>query len=140
MVIVRWIDGFDDDAPRRCFGWGFDADRHFEDAAVLDGCGGLAFLWHVLFPLARPTLVAFALISLVSHWNDYLWPLIVTDTPDVRSWPRAKASMTATRAPVSESKSRSSGVAPPGVWAQVFVPTMPRVRSSPPSAPSPVPE
>ncbi len=59
--------------------------RDLEDAAVIDGCGGLGFLWHVLVPLARPTLVAFALISLVSHWNDYLWPLIVTDTPDVRT-------------------------------------------------------
>lgn len=59
--------------------------RDLEDAAGLDGCGGLRFLWHVLLPLARPTLVAFGLISLVSHWNDYLWPLIVTDTPDVRT-------------------------------------------------------
>ncbi len=59
--------------------------RDLEDAAVIDGCGGLRFLWHVLIPLAKPTLVAFALISLVSHWNDYLWPLIVTDTPDVRT-------------------------------------------------------
>ena len=59
--------------------------RDLEDAAVIDGCGGLRFLWHILIPLAKPTLVAFALISLVSHWNDYLWPLIVTDTPDVRT-------------------------------------------------------
>ena len=59
--------------------------RELEDAAVIDGCGGARFLWHVLIPLARPTLVAFALISLVSHWNDYLWPLIVTDTPNVRT-------------------------------------------------------
>jgi sn-glycerol 3-phosphate transport system permease protein len=59
--------------------------RDLEDAAVIDGCGGLRFLWHILIPLAKPTLVAFGLISLVSHWNDYLWPLIVTDTPDVRT-------------------------------------------------------
>ena len=59
--------------------------RDLEDAAVIDGCGGLHFLWHVLIPLAKPTLVAFGLISLVSHWNDYLWPLIVTDTLDVRT-------------------------------------------------------
>jgi sn-glycerol 3-phosphate transport system permease protein len=59
--------------------------RDLEDAAVIDGCGGLRFLWHVLIPLAKPTLVAFGLISLVNHWNDYLWPLIVTDTPDVRT-------------------------------------------------------
>ncbi|MFI5340734.1 MAG: carbohydrate ABC transporter permease, partial [Candidatus Methylomirabilales bacterium] len=59
--------------------------RDLEDAAVIDGCGGLRFLRHVLLPLAKPTLLAFSLISLVSHWNDYLWPLIVTDTPDVRT-------------------------------------------------------
>jgi sn-glycerol 3-phosphate transport system permease protein len=59
--------------------------RDLEDAAVIDGCGGVRFLWHVLIPLAKPTLLAFGLISLVSHWNDYLWPLIVTDTPDVRT-------------------------------------------------------
>src|SRR5574341_2112357 len=59
--------------------------RDLEDAAVIDGCGGLRFLWHVLIPLAKPPLVAFALLILVSHWDDYLWPLIVTDTPDVRT-------------------------------------------------------
>jgi sn-glycerol 3-phosphate transport system permease protein len=59
--------------------------RGLEDAAVIDGCGGLRFLWHVLIPLARPTLIAFSIISIVSHWNDYLWPLIVTDTPEVRT-------------------------------------------------------
>lgn len=59
--------------------------KSLEDAAVIDGCGGLRFLWHVLIPLAKPTLIAFSIISIVSHWNDYLWPLIVTDTPEVRT-------------------------------------------------------
>ncbi|MFX0200400.1 MAG: carbohydrate ABC transporter permease [Candidatus Hodarchaeota archaeon] len=59
--------------------------RSLEDAAVIDGCSGIQFLWHVLIPLAKPTLWAFSIISLVYRWNDYLWPLIVTDTPDVRT-------------------------------------------------------
>src|SRR4030042_520405 len=59
--------------------------RALEDAAVLDGCGGLRFLWHCLLPPARPTLVPFLILSIVSHWNDYLWPLIVTDTPEGRT-------------------------------------------------------
>lgn len=59
--------------------------RELEDAARIDGCGHLRFLWHVLVPLARPTLIAFTIISLVSHWNDFFWPLIVTDTARSRT-------------------------------------------------------
>jgi ABC-type glycerol-3-phosphate transport system permease component len=58
-----------------------------EDAARLDRCSGLAFLWHVLVPLSRPTLLAFALVALVAHWNDYFWPLIVTNNNNVRTLP-----------------------------------------------------
>ena len=58
-----------------------------EDAARLDGCTGLAFLWHVLLPLSRPTLFAFTLVALVSHWNDYFWPLIVTNRDAIRTLP-----------------------------------------------------
>lgn len=59
--------------------------RELEHAARIDGCGHLRFLWHVLLPLARPTLFAFALVSIVSHWNDFFWPLIVTDTAKSRT-------------------------------------------------------
>lgn len=58
-----------------------------EDAARLDGCTGLAFLWHVLLPLSRPTVLAFALVALVAHWNDYFWPLIVTNRDAIRTLP-----------------------------------------------------
>ena len=58
-----------------------------EDAARLDGCSGLAFLWHVLLPLSRPTVLAFALVALVAHWNDYFWPLIVTNRDAIRTLP-----------------------------------------------------
>lgn len=61
--------------------------RQLEDAARLDRCTGLAFLWHVLLPLSRPTVLAFALIALVAHWNDYFWPLIATSNNNVRTLP-----------------------------------------------------
>lgn len=57
------------------------------DAARLDGCGHLATLWHVYLPLVQPTLVAFAIISVVTHWNDYMWPLLVTNSESVRTLP-----------------------------------------------------
>jgi sn-glycerol 3-phosphate transport system permease protein len=55
--------------------------RDFEDAAVIDGCSFLALLRHVLLPLVRPTLVAFAIVSVVAHWNELLWPLMVINSP-----------------------------------------------------------
>tara|TARA_R110000868_G_scaffold58122_4_gene179499 strand:- start:42682 stop:43605 length:924 start_codon:yes stop_codon:yes gene_type:complete len=57
------------------------------DAARLDGCGHLAILWHVYLPLVQPTLVAFGIISVVTHWNDYMWPLLVTNSDSVRTLP-----------------------------------------------------
>jgi ABC-type glycerol-3-phosphate transport system permease component len=61
--------------------------RQLEDAARLDRCSGLAFLWHVLLPLSRPTVLAFSLVALVAHWNDYFWPLIVTTSDRARTLP-----------------------------------------------------
>lgn len=58
--------------------------REFEDAARIDGAGWLPVLWHVYFPLARPAVVAFAVVSISYHWNDFFWPLIVTNTPASR--------------------------------------------------------
>lgn len=55
--------------------------RDFEDAAAIDGCSFLALLRHVLLPLVRPTLAAFAIVSVVAHWNELLWPLMVVNSP-----------------------------------------------------------
>jgi sn-glycerol 3-phosphate transport system permease protein len=59
--------------------------RDVLDAAKVDGCGHLRLLWDIVIPLARPVLVTFGLISLVAKWNDYLWPLIVTNTQEMRT-------------------------------------------------------
>lgn len=54
--------------------------RDLEDAAAIDGAAWWQTLWHVLLPGARPALVAFAMVSVAFHWNDFLWPLIVTNS------------------------------------------------------------
>ena len=59
--------------------------QSLEDAATIDGCGHFRFIWSILLPLARPTITVFSLISIATHWNDYLWPLIVTDSDRVRT-------------------------------------------------------
>ncbi len=57
------------------------------DAARLDGCGTGQLIWHVLLPLTRPALAAFAVFSVVSHWNDFFWPLVVVRTTDMYTPP-----------------------------------------------------
>lgn len=57
------------------------------DAARIDGAGHVAILWHLVIPLTRPILATLALLSFISHWNAYLWPLIVTNTADMRTLP-----------------------------------------------------
>jgi len=55
--------------------------RDYEEAAMLDGAGVFALIRHVLVPLARPGLVAFAIVSVTAHWNEFLWPLIAVSSP-----------------------------------------------------------
>lgn len=50
------------------------------DAARLDGCSLSQMLRLVLMPLIRPAVGAFAIFSIVSHWNDFFWPLVVVQT------------------------------------------------------------
>lgn len=58
--------------------------RELDEAARVEGAGPLAILWRVYVPLARPVYVAFALVSVSFHWNNFLWPLIITNTPAAR--------------------------------------------------------
>ncbi|MFN8447035.1 MAG: carbohydrate ABC transporter permease [Anaerolineae bacterium] len=55
-----------------------------EEAARIDGANWLQIMRHVYVPLTIPTYVAFALVSVSSHWNEFLWPFIVTRTEEVR--------------------------------------------------------
>jgi sn-glycerol 3-phosphate transport system permease protein len=57
------------------------------DAAKVDGAGHLRTLWSVVVPLAKPGIISFALLSIVAKWNDFLWPLIVTNTREMRVLP-----------------------------------------------------
>lgn len=58
--------------------------RELEDAARVEGCGLLGVLWRVYVPLARPTYLAYALVSVSYHWNNFLWPLVITNSVDTR--------------------------------------------------------
>jgi len=55
-----------------------------DEASRVDGCKWWQTLWHVYLPSARPTYVAFGLISVSTHWNNFMWPLIVTNSVESR--------------------------------------------------------
>ncbi len=51
-------------------------------AARVDGCSDWQILTRILIPMGRPIIVTATLIAFVFGWNNFLWPLIVTDSPD----------------------------------------------------------
>ena len=59
--------------------------RETWEAARLDGCGDLRALLHVVLPMARPQLVTAAMWCVLSAWNGYFWPLLITDSPQQRT-------------------------------------------------------
>jgi len=59
--------------------------RDFEDAAAIDGCNLFQLLRYVLLPIAKPALIAFSIVSVVAHWNEFLWPLMAIDSPGNRT-------------------------------------------------------
>ena len=58
--------------------------RELDDAARVEGAGPLQTLWRVYVPLARPTYLAYGLVSVSFHWNNFLWPLIITNSVSAR--------------------------------------------------------
>jgi sn-glycerol 3-phosphate transport system permease protein len=58
--------------------------RELDEAARVEGCSPLQVLWKVYVPLARPVYIAYALVSVSYHWNNFLWPLIITNSVESR--------------------------------------------------------
>jgi len=58
--------------------------RELDEAARVEGASPLQILWRIYIPLARPVYTAFALVSVSFHWNNFLWPLIITNSVGAR--------------------------------------------------------
>lgn len=61
------------------------APRDLEDAARIDGCGPWRTLWSVFLPIARPAVATATLFAFLQSWNAYFWPLIVTQSTQMRT-------------------------------------------------------
>jgi len=58
--------------------------RELEEAARMEGCGWMGVLLKVYVPLAMPVYLAYGLVSISHHWNNFLWPLVVTNSVETR--------------------------------------------------------
>ena len=63
------------------------------NAATLDGAGTLRTLWSIAVPISRPIIATLVVITAVSHWNNFLWPLIITSGSDWQVLTVATASL-----------------------------------------------
>lgn len=58
--------------------------KELEEAARSDGASWLQVLWHVFLPVTRAPLLAFSIVSITYHWNEFLWPLLITSSVETR--------------------------------------------------------
>lgn len=58
--------------------------QELQDAATVDGASHLTFLWRIVVPLSKPAFITVGLLSFLGSWNALTWPLIVTNTPEMR--------------------------------------------------------
>ncbi|MGO1118652.1 carbohydrate ABC transporter permease [Rhodovibrionaceae bacterium A322] len=58
--------------------------RELEEAARIEGCSWMGVLWRVYVPAAKPVYLAYALVSVSHHWNNFLWPLVITNSVETR--------------------------------------------------------
>lgn len=57
------------------------------DAARIDGCSRFRFLWRIVVPLSKPAIMTVALLKFIGSWNAFLWVLIMTSSPKMRTVP-----------------------------------------------------
>jgi multiple sugar transport system permease protein len=67
--------------------WFNGLPKDLEEAARMDGCNPWQIFWTVALPLATPALAALAIFVFINAWNSFMWPLIVTNTENMRTLP-----------------------------------------------------
>jgi multiple sugar transport system permease protein len=66
--------------------------RELEEAAHIDGAGPFRIYWQIFLPMVRPALATLAVFSVLFFWNDFLWPLLVTQSDEIKTLPVGLAS------------------------------------------------
>ena len=66
------------------------------EAGYLDGMNNWQIMVYIMMPMAKSALASIALISFITHWNDYFWPLVMTNSVKVRTLPLGVAALRVT--------------------------------------------
>lgn len=82
LIVPRLVGAFGIFLMRQYF---LTVPYELDEAAQLDGASKLGVLWRIYLPLSGPALSALAIFTFLFAWNDFLWPLIVTNTSEM--WP-----------------------------------------------------
>ena len=61
-----------------------DIPRDLFEAAQLDGAGWFTIFWRIVLPMSRPILAVVSLLSIMTAWKEFLWPLIVLNDPETQ--------------------------------------------------------
>ena len=97
FLIIRWLGWIDTYegliVPKLCAFFGVFLMRQFflnfpselEDAAFIDGSSRWRALWQIVLPLSLPALAALAIFSFTAAWNDFLWPLVVVNSEEMKT-------------------------------------------------------
>ncbi|CAM5523743.1 carbohydrate ABC transporter permease [Streptomyces hirsutus] len=67
--------------------------RELEEAALIDGAGRWRVFFTIILPLSRPSLAAVGIFTFISSWNNFLWPYMVTNNPDLMTMPNGIATV-----------------------------------------------
>ncbi len=70
--------------------------KELEEAARIDGCSELGLWWYVSLPAVRPALITLAIFVFIGSWGDFLWPLLVLDSPEYYTLPRGLVDLAGT--------------------------------------------
>ncbi len=96
MVYFRWIDTYKAlIIPAMFTAYGtfmlrqffMSIPRDLEDAARIDGCSLIGIFWRIIMPLSKPALATLTMFTFMASWNNFMWPLLVTDSVEKKTLP-----------------------------------------------------
>jgi multiple sugar transport system permease protein len=84
LIIPRATNAFGIFMLRQFF---LSIPRDLDDAARVDGASEFRIYWQIILPLAKPALATLAVFHFMYNWNDFLWPLVITTSTEMRTLP-----------------------------------------------------
>jgi multiple sugar transport system permease protein len=82
LIVPRMVSAFGIFLLRQFY---LSLPKELDEAAMIDGASRLGVWWRIILPLSRPALATLGIFAFLFAWNDFLWPLVMTDDPNMRT-------------------------------------------------------